>query len=44
LSYLIDNNMAQEQLDMLEFDIALEELLREELLQDEFVSSSGMTF
>jgi len=30
--------MAQEQLDMLEFDIALEELLREELLQDEFVS------
>jgi len=37
-------NMAQEQLDSLEFDIMLEELLREELLQDQFVSSTGMSF
>jgi len=36
--------MAQEELDSLEFNIMLEELLREELLQDQFVSSTGMTF
>ena len=36
--------MAQEQLDSLEFDIMLEEWLRDELLQDELVSSTGITF
>jgi len=33
--------MSQEEL---EFDIMLEELLRDELLQDQFISSTGMTF
>jgi len=33
--------MSQEEL---EFNIMLEELLRDELSQDQFISSTGMTF